>query len=306
MSRPVRWTLSLLAAAPWLMPLPAQASTTPATVQYVMTNHGWVSYHSAPKLSSPVTGRLLLNEKALLLAKANAYWYEIQIDGKTAYITTNTNYTHVVTETAAAGTSGTAPASSGTSSAPSGTSSATTSATTNTATTVNPAPSGATTAPSTYDGQPLPANLTPQQRKLLEAAISQIGVPYWWGHQVPGVGFDCSNFTAWCYKQIGISISSSSRTQRYSVGTPVPMTADDKFSHLQPGDLMFFRNSMDPGDGSVGQPTSGGGGHVAIYVGMINGQPWLVQEGGGHGKVTYQPVTGWFLTDFVYARRVLN
>lgn len=238
-------------------PAIALASTTQST-QYIETNHGWVSYHHSALLSSPVDGRLLLGEKAQLVKKANNWWYEIKVNGRTEYITTNSNYTHVVTG----------------------------SATTSTPSSSTPAP--AATHPSGSSASTATPSWQVQADKLIATAKTQLGVPYLWGKQEPGVGFDCSNFVAWSYRTaLGISFSGSSVYQRYHVGTPVAL------SNIRPGDLLFFATKNN----------SSGSGHVGIYIG--NGQ--LIQEGGGYGKVTIEPLAGtWFGRNLVYASRVIQ
>lgn len=152
------------------------------------------------------------------------------------------------------------------------------------------------------------STLTAQQQKLVDVAKTQLGVPY--AHTMkPGIAFDCSNFTAWIYRDaLGIYFSSSSRSQRYSasIGKQVILDPSDKYKNLQVGDLLFFKNSADPGDGSLNQSTSGGGGHVGMYAGEINGKHYIVQEGGGRAKVTYEPMEHtWFASSLVYAKRIL-
>ncbi len=78
------------------------------------------------------------------------------------------------------------------------------------------------------------------------AAESQIGVPYVWGAESPGHGFDCSGLTAWAWGQAGVPLPHYSGAQM-SDSTPVPI------SDLQPGDLLFYG--------------PGGSEHVAMYVG---------------------------------------
>jgi peptidoglycan DL-endopeptidase CwlO len=80
----------------------------------------------------------------------------------------------------------------------------------------------------------------------VRAAETQLGVPYVWGGEDPGHGFDCSGLTAWAWGQAGVSLPHYSGAQMAD-STPVPI------SDLEPGDLLFYG----PG-GSV---------HVAMYVG---------------------------------------
>jgi peptidoglycan DL-endopeptidase CwlO len=87
----------------------------------------------------------------------------------------------------------------------------------------------------------------------VQAAESQIGVPYVWGGESPrgtpgdpSGGFDCSGLTAWSWGQVGVPLPHYSGAQM-SDSTPVPV------SDLEPGDLLFYG--------------PGGSEHVAMYVG---------------------------------------
>jgi cell wall-associated NlpC family hydrolase len=82
--------------------------------------------------------------------------------------------------------------------------------------------------------------------RAVAAAESQIGVPYVWGGESPGRGFDCSGLVAWAWGQAGVSLPHFSGAQM-SDSAPVPV------SDLQPGDLLFYG--------------PGGDNHVAMYVG---------------------------------------
>ena len=81
-------------------------------------------------------------------------------------------------------------------------------------------------------------------------AEREIGVPYVWGGETPGVGFDCSGLVQWAWGQAGISIPRTTETQW-------PAMVHVSLLALQPGDLLFYKN-LD-GDGLVD--------HVVMYVG---------------------------------------
>lgn len=97
---------------------------------------------------------------------------------------------------------------------------------------------------------------------IVNAAYSQIGVPYVWGGTTPGVGLDCSGLVQYCYRQAGISIPRTSG-DILAGGTIV--------SNPQPGDICW---------------TSG---HVAIYIG--GGQMIEAQQTGVPVKVSSVRVT---------------
>jgi cell wall-associated NlpC family hydrolase len=80
----------------------------------------------------------------------------------------------------------------------------------------------------------------------VQAAESQIGVPYVFGGASPGRGFDCSGLVMWAYAQVGISLPHYSGAQ-YDDTTHIPLSA------IAPGDLLFYG--------------PGGSQHVAMYIG---------------------------------------
>ncbi|GAA1096661.1 C40 family peptidase [Tsukamurella spumae] len=75
----------------------------------------------------------------------------------------------------------------------------------------------------------------------VQAALTQLGVPYQWGGTTPGVGLDCSGFTQWAYRQAGIELPRLADQQ----GVGASVSASD----LRPGDLAVWS------------------GHVAMVVG---------------------------------------
>lgn len=96
---------------------------------------------------------------------------------------------------------------------------------------------------------------------VLQAAYTQLGVPYRYADARPGIGMDCSGLVWWAYRQAGIVLPRVTFDQIH-VGTPV------SYEQLEPGDLVF---------------TWGGvpwlpNGHVSIYI--------------GDGRVIVAPHTG--------------
>jgi cell wall-associated NlpC family hydrolase len=98
---------------------------------------------------------------------------------------------------------------------------------------------------------PGPAPTNQAAATAISYAEAQMGTPYLWGGETPGVGFDCSGLTQAAYEAAGITIPRTSEEQWIAL-PHVPL--DD----LQPGDLVFF----DPGEDFPGLP-----GHVGIYLG---------------------------------------
>ena len=95
-----------------------------------------------------------------------------------------------------------------------------------------------------------------QGDKAVQYAKSQIGVPYVWGGETAGVGFDCSGLVQWAWAKAGITIPRTTESQ-------YPDMIHVTFTELQPGDLLFYYN-LD-GDHVVD--------HVVMYVGT---GPWGV------------------------------
>jgi NlpC/P60 family/Transglycosylase SLT domain len=89
-------------------------------------------------------------------------------------------------------------------------------------------------------------------------ALSQIGTPYVWGGETPGVGFDCSGLVQAAYAVAGISLPRVAQDQYDSTSKLAPGTP------LAPGDLVFFGG----GPGSID--------HVGLYVGVVGGQNVMV------------------------------
>ena len=94
--------------------------------------------------------------------------------------------------------------------------------------------------------------VSPGASGAVQAAESQLGVPYRWGAESPrgspNPGFDCSGLTQWSWGQAGVSLPRTAQEQ-YDAIPHVDM------SQMQPGDLVFWND----GTNSVQ--------HVGMYVG---------------------------------------
>jgi cell wall-associated NlpC family hydrolase len=97
------------------------------------------------------------------------------------------------------------------------------------------------------------ALLTGSGEAVVAAAMTQLGVPYVWGGETAGVGFDCSGLVQWAYDQIGVALPRATFGQ---VTSGVAVSIND----LRPGDLLFSQ-------GVEGDGTRTDLGHVAIYAG---------------------------------------
>ena len=79
----------------------------------------------------------------------------------------------------------------------------------------------------------------------VSAAYSQLGVPYKFAAESPGVAFDCSGLTKWAWGRAGVAMPHQSGAQFASF----PHVSQDE---AQPGDLIFYYSPI---------------GHVGIYIG---------------------------------------
>lgn len=108
-----------------------------------------------------------------------------------------------------------------------------------------PAGTAPATAPADETPAPEPSSgASDRAQRAVEIALAQVGERYVWGTSGPNT-FDCSGLTSYAYRQVGITISRSSRAQ-LSVGYKVSK------SELKPGDLVFYYS-----------PVS----HVGMYIG---------------------------------------
>jgi cell wall-associated NlpC family hydrolase len=90
----------------------------------------------------------------------------------------------------------------------------------------------------------------------VSAAKSQLGVPYKFAAEQPGVAFDCSGLTKYAWGEAGVYLPHQSR-QQYASSPHVSL------ANLAPGDLIFYYSPIS---------------HVSMYI--------------GGGQVVHAPATG--------------
>ena len=105
----------------------------------------------------------------------------------------------------------------------------------------------------------------------LDWALAQVGTPYIWGGETPGVGFDCSGLTQAAYRAAGIALPRDAQAQYDATAKLAPGDP------VEPGDLVFFGRSTT----EVA--------HVGIYVG--GGQMVDAPHSGAAVEVQATPTT---------------
>jgi cell wall-associated NlpC family hydrolase len=110
----------------------------------------------------------------------------------------------------------------------------------------------------------------PAATVAVQVALAQVGTPYLWGGETPGVGFDCSGLVQFAYQTAGISLPRTAQTQ-YDAGPHLPSGVDP-----QPGDLVFFGASSDD----------------VTHVGIALGQGRMVDAPRTGALVRVEPIRG--------------
>ena len=132
-----------------------------------------------------------------------------------------------------------------------------------------------------------------------------------YGHlKYPSTGYiDCSNFVSLVYKDFGFPITSAAKNYN-QVGVKVDGVYAQKIpgstkytlvgiEKLKPGDIFTFWNSDAPARTHIG--------HVAIYMGVVNGKPCIINT--CNGKPTAIGIINdfsyWYGSSLIEVRRVL-
>ena len=105
---------------------------------------------------------------------------------------------------------------------------------------------------------PVAASVSTAGAVALQWALAQIGTPYVWGGETPGVGFDCSGLVEAAYAVANVRLPRIAQDQ-YDRTAKIPPG-----SPLEPGDLVFFGG----GPSSID--------HVGLYAGVVDGQSVMV------------------------------
>ena len=156
--------------------------------------------------------------------------------------------------------------------------------------------------------------LSDWQRSVLARGLRFVGFPYvWagsserpqrlWSATAPGglvdapAGFDCSGLLWRVFKLQPYPDAPQLATvlrgrTTYDMSGEVPASLRIGFDTLQPGDVLFFGAR-----GTKSKPSEVG--HSGIYV----GQGWFVHS--SSNGVTLQPLEGWYVDRFAWARRPL-
>ncbi len=98
-----------------------------------------------------------------------------------------------------------------------------------------------------------PASPPPLGATIAATARKYLGFPYAWAGSSPRIGFDCSGFVWYVCQMAGIAVPNHNLAGQMTSGPSIPR------DQLQPGDLLFFKNTYRSGLS-----------HGGIYLG--NGQ----------------------------------
>jgi len=131
-----------------------------------------------------------------------------------------------------------------------------------------------------------------QIEKLIDVAFNYLNVPYKSPASAPK-SFDCSTFTAYCLRKVGVYVTSEVRAQgRSKIGTKITDIDD-----IKRGDLLFFDTQKDKKPG-----------HAAIYLGKygVSKKKSFIHASSAKGKVVVTDLYNgdYYIKRFMWALRV--
>lgn len=122
------------------------------------------------------------------------------------------------------------------------------------------------------------------REQIVSRARDFMGTRYVYGGG-SGRGFDCSGFTMYIYRQLGVELPHNAAAQ---MGRGVPVSRDE----LRPGDLIFFSTM--------------GAKHIN-HVGIYCGDGQFIHASSGYGAVRISPLNeGYYDSRYRGARRFLE
>lgn len=142
---------------------------------------------------------------------------------------------------------------------------------------INGKSTGITPSPSALNQQPATVRNT-----IVANAKALLGTPYVWGGSSPA-GFDCSGFTQYVYGKSGIQLPRTTELQVLQ-GTEI------SYSKLQPGDLIFLKDTYRAGVS-----------HVGIYIGDRK----MIHASSSKGVTISDLTNSYYQKHYHSARRVL-
>ena len=133
---------------------------------------------------------------------------------------------------------------------------------------------------------PSPGTASDKIEKVINTGLQQLGKTYVYGTSGPNT-FDCSGFTTYCYRQVGVSLGRSAYAQGYGKGTKIETVGE-----LRRGDIVCM-NTLTDSDLSD---------HVGLYLG--GGK--FIHASSAAGKVIISSITsGYYNRVFSWGRRVV-
>ncbi len=130
-----------------------------------------------------------------------------------------------------------------------------------------------------------PAIVLSAGEQVAAFALKFNGYKYVYGAASPSVGFDCSGFANYVYKQFGYALPRTAHLQ-YRTGTAV------KKADLQPGDLVFFHTQ---------------GGHSVTHVGIYIGNNQFINASTtGKGVIICSLDNSYWSHAWVGAKRIID